>query len=336
MSARKFCITQTLRRFGLHGLAAIAFAGAATQASAAGFPNRPVTIIVPFTAGGGLDAIARIVGVELNKAWGQPVVVENVPGASGMIATSRVARSEPDGYTFMIAGSGEIAVNPTLFRSRLNYDPEHGLAPLAFAARIPNVVVVSKDKKIGSFADFLARAKAAPGQVSYATGGVGNVQHLAGGLISQKLGITLNPIPYKGAAQQVADTVSGHVDATLASYAVVQPFINEGRLVPIAVTSKERLPVLPDVPAVAETPGLAGFDIINWFGFMGPGGTPAPVINALHAALTKALESPDVQERMKSLGAYYVRMSPAEFKTFIQAETAKFADIVEKAGITAE
>lgn len=336
MSANMFRIVKTLRRLGSYGLVTAALAGAAVPSLAAGFPDRPVTIIVPFTAGGGLDAIARMVGQELTKAWQQPVVVENVPGASGMIATSRVARSTPDGYTFVIAGAGEIAVNPILFKARLNYDPVNGLAPLAFAARIPNVVVVSKDKKIASFADFLAHAKANPGKVSYATGGVGNVQHLAGGLIGQKLGIKLSPIPYKGAAQQVADVVSGHVDATLASYVVVQPFITEGRLVPIAVTSKERLPVLPDVPAVAETPGLAGFDIINWFGFMAPGGTPAPVINTLHAALTKALESPVVQERMKSLGAYYVRMTPAEFKTFIQGETAKFADILEKTGITAE
>ncbi|MEP9379153.1 tripartite tricarboxylate transporter substrate binding protein [Aquabacter sp. CN5-332] len=325
---------------GRCSLIASAFAAlvllAGAPALAAGFPDRTVTIIVPFTAGGGLDTIARMVGEQLNKAWQQPVVVENLPGANGLIATSRVARSTPDGYTFMIAGAGEVAVNPTLMKGKLTYDPVDGLTPLAFAARIPNVVVVSKDRKIASFQDFLAYAKANPGKVTYATGGVGNTQHLAGGLISEKLGVSLLPIPYKGAAQQVTDVIGGHVDATLASYAVVQPFISEGRLVPLAVSSAERLPALPNVPAIAETPGLAGFDVINWFGFLAPGGTPEPIVNALHDALTKALENPAVQERMKSLGAYYVRMTPTEFKAFIKEETAKFADIVQKSGITVE
>ena len=219
-----------------------------------GFPKQTVTIIAPYAAGGGVDTVARVVAEELRAKWQKPVIVENVPGASGMIAATRVSRAAPNGHTILLAAAGEIAVNPHLFKGKMSYDPAKDLAPFAFAARIPNVLVVGKDSGVASFAAFVEKAKAS--SVSYGTSGVGNPQHLAGALLGRTAELKLNHIPYKGAAQQTSDVVAGHIEATFASVAAVKPFTTAGRLIPLAVTSAERIPAMPDVPGSASIPAL--------------------------------------------------------------------------------
>ena len=323
---------------GLRGLAKVCFGAALVAvvpgAGAREFPKQTVTIIVPYAAGGGVDTVARVVADELRATWQKPVVVENVPGASGMIAAARVTRAAPDGHTILLAAAGEIAINPHLLKGKMTYDPATGLAPVAFAARIPNVLVVSKDKGVASFAAFLERAKTAP--VSYATSGVGNPQHLAGALLSRMAEVKLNHIPYKGAAQQTSDVMAGHVEATFASVAAVKSFTTTGRLVPLAVTSAERIPAMPDVPAISEHPGLTGYEVVNWFGFFAPGKTAAPLIASLHAAISESLARPAIQERLNGIGAYHASMTPEAFKSFVQSETEKFGSIIERAKITAD
>ena len=298
------------------------------------FPKQSVTIVVPYAAGGGVDTVARVVAEELRARWQKPVVVENAPGASGMIAAARVTRAAPDGYTILLAAAGEIAVNPHLLKGKMTYDPAAGLAPVAFAARIPNVLVVGKETGLASFAAFLERARTNP--ISYATSGVGNPQHLAGALLSRMADLKLNHVPYKGAAQQTSDVMAGHVEATFASVAAVKGFTTTGRLVPLAVTSAERIPAMPDVPTIGEHPGLAGYEVVNWFGFFAPGKTPAPVIASLHAAISEALAKPAIEERLTGIGAYGTPMTPEAFKAFVQAETEKFGLIIERSKITAD
>jgi tripartite-type tricarboxylate transporter receptor subunit TctC len=298
------------------------------------FPKQSVTIIVPYAAGGGVDTVARVIADELRAKWNKSVVVENVPGASGMIAAARVTRATPDGHTILLAAAGEISVNPHLLKGKMTYDPATGLAPIAFAARIPNVLVVGKNSGLTSFAAFVERAKA--NSVSYATSGIGNPQHLAGALLSRTGDLKLNHIPYKGAAQQTSDVMAGHVEATFASVAAVKPFTTTDRLVPLAVTSAERIPAMPDVPAIGEHPAFPGYELVNWFGFFAPGKTPAPVIASLHAAISEALAKPAVQERLTGIGAYSTPMTPEQFKSFVQSETEKFGAIIERSKITAE
>ena len=324
-----------IRRLAMGACLYAALAGGASYARAQeAFPSQTVTIIVPYAAGGGVDTVARVAAEELRAKWQKPVVVENVPGASGMVAATRVTRAAPNGYTILLAAAGEIAVNPHLSKGRMTYDPATGLVPFAFAARIPNVLVVGKETGLTSFAAFVEKAKT--GSISYGSSGIGNPQHLAGALLSRMADLKLNHIPYKGAAQQTTDVIAGHIDATFASVAAVKPFTTTNRVIPLAVTSAERVPAMPDVPAIGEHPGLAGYEVVNWFGFFAPGKTPAPVIAALHAAMSEVWAKPSVQERLNGLGAYSTPMTPDEFKDFVRSETEKFGAIIERSKITAE
>jgi tripartite-type tricarboxylate transporter receptor subunit TctC len=262
------------------------------------------------------------------------VIVDNVPGASGMIGAQRVARADPDGYTLLLAAAGEIAVNPHL--KKLSYDPQRDLAPIGLVARVPNVLAVGGGTPFRTLDDFLAAAKAAPGTLTYATSGVGNPQHLAGALFDKLAGVETIHTPYRGAAQQIADVVGGHVDATYASLAAILPFIQEGRARAIAVTSAQRLPALPDVPALAEHPGLAGYEVVNWFGLFAPAGTPQPVVDRLNAALRGSLDKPTTRARLEGLGILPSPDTPSEFAAFVSSETSKFGRIIEQAQIKEE
>jgi tripartite-type tricarboxylate transporter receptor subunit TctC len=298
------------------------------------YPSRTITIVVPFTAGGGVDSVARLLAEDLKASLGQPVVVDNVPGASGMIGAQRVARADPDGYTLLLASAGEIAVNPHL--KKMSYDPQRDLTPVGLVARVPNVLAVGGGTPFRTLDDLLAAAKAAPGTLTYATSGVGNPQHLAGALFDKLAGVATIHTPYRGAAQQITDVVGGHVDATYASLAAILPFIQEGKARAIAVTSAQRLPALPNVPALAEHPGLAGYEVVNWFGLFAPAGTPQPVIDRLNIALRGSLDQPAARTRLESLGMLPSPGTPSEFTAFVASETSKFGRIIEQAQIKAE
>ncbi|MGG5809316.1 Bug family tripartite tricarboxylate transporter substrate binding protein [Falsiroseomonas sp. CW058] len=300
------------------------------------FPNRPLRIIVPFLPGGGLDLLARQMAEPMRAALGQPVVVENRAGAAGQIGTQAVARAAPDGYTLLLATAGEIAVAPPLYGDRLSYDPLRDLAPVTLAARIPNVLVVGPQVPARSVGELLALARANPDQLSFATGGVGNIQHLNGEMMNRIAGVRTVHVPYRGTAAAITDVAAGRVTMHFAGAAGMLPLIQEGRLRPLAVTSRTRLPSMPDLPAMAEDPALAGYELENWFGLLTTGGTPEPVVARLNAVATAALRSAELASRMLEQGSIPAPMAPAEFRRFIEAEIAKLGTIVREARITPE
>ena len=264
------------------------------------YPSRTITIVVPYTAGGGVDSVARILAQDLQASLGQSVIVDNVPGASGMIGAQRVARADPDGYTLLLSAAGEIAVNPHL--KKMSYDPQRDLGADQPRGAGPERARGRQRPAFQTLDDFIAAAKAEPGTITYATSGIGNPQHLAGALFDKMAGVETIHTPYKGAAQQITDVVGGHVDATYASLAAILPFIKEGKTRAIAVTSAQRLPALPDVPALAEHPGLEGYEVVNWFGLFAPGGTPPAVIDRVNAAVRSSLDKPETRARLEGHG----------------------------------
>jgi tripartite-type tricarboxylate transporter receptor subunit TctC len=312
-------------------LAAALLADPVGLAAQDAYPSSTITIVVPFTAGGGVDTVARLLAEDLKADLGQPVIVDNVPGASGMIGAQRVARADPDGYTLLLATAGEIAANPHL--KKMPYDPQKDLAPVGLVVRVPNVLAVGGDTPFRTLDDLIEQAKAEPGTITYATSGIGNTQHLAGALLDKLAGVETVHTPCKGAAQQIADVVGGHVDATYAGLAAILPFIQEGRARAIAVTSAQRLPALPDVPALAEHAGLGGYDLVNWFGLFAPAGTPRPIVDQLNAAVRSSLEKPATRARLESLGTLPSPDTPSEFAAFVSSEASKFGEIIEQAQI---
>jgi tripartite-type tricarboxylate transporter receptor subunit TctC len=328
------------RRPFLHltGLTACALGAAllapATVVAQPAWPNKPITIIVPFSPGGGVDVMARLVAEKLRPVLGQVVNVENKAGGSGMIGAVAAVRAPADGYTLLMATAGETAINPHVYKAKMQYAPEKDLAPVSLVVKVPNVLVVNPALPIKSTAELLAYAKANPGKVSYGTSGIGNPQHLAGELLAKLSGQQLTHVPYRGASNQLTDTAGGSVDMTFVSLAGARPFMKDGRVRAIAMTSPKRSPLAPDVPALAETKGLEGYALENWFGLFAPAATPAPVVEKLSAAVAQVLKDPDLAKRLNELGGEVTPMAPVPFKAFIQDESRRFARIVQDANIT--
>ena len=300
------------------------------------YPTKPIRIIVPYTAGGGVDTIARMLGDKLSRTLGQGVIVDNKPGASGMIGAATAAKSPPDGYTLLLSAAGEIAVNPSLYKGKMQYDPQKDLAPISLVVRIPNVLVVNPDVPAKTTAELVAYAKANPGKISYSSSGIGNPQHLNGELFNKMAGVQTSHVPYKGASQQLTDVMAKHVSMTFTSVTAALPFLKNNQLKAIAVTSAKRVPSLPDVPALSEFKPLANYELVNWFGLFAPAKTPEPVIAKLHAALADALKDPEIVKKLEAQGAEPALMTPAQFTQFITTETAKFGKIVVDANVTVE
>lgn len=304
------------------------------QAQDANWPNKPITLIVPFSAGGGVDVMARLLAEKLHASLGQPVIVDNKAGGSGMIGTVAAVRAPADGYTLLMATAGETAINPHVHKGKMQYAPEKDLAPVTLVVKVPNVVVVNPRLPIKTVGELLAYAKANPGKLSYGTSGIGNPQHLAGELLAQLSGTPLTHVPYRGASNQLTDTVGGSIDMTFVSLAGARPFIKDGRVRAIAMTSAKRSPLAPELPAVAETKGLENYALENWFGLFAPAATPPAVVQKLNAAVLQALKDPALLARLNELGGEPAPMAPAQFKAFIQAESNRFARLVQDARIT--
>ena len=317
-------------------LAGLALATAGLPAMAQDYPARQITIVVPFTAGGGVDAVARLLADKLRVSLKQPVIIDNKPGASGMLGAQAVVKAPADGYTLLLGSAGETAINSFVYKGKMSYAPEKDLAPITLVTRIPNVMVVRPDFPGKTIEDFVAYAKKNPGKVSYSSSGVGNPQHLNGELLEEVAGIFMVHIPYKGASGQLIDVTTGVVDATFVSYTAARPFIQGGKVKAIAVTSAKRASFAPDVPAIAEYKPLAKYQLENWFGLFAPAATPVAVQEKINAAVTQALADPELAKKLREQGGEPSPMSIAQFKSFIKGESAQFARIVETAKITAD
>ena len=316
--------------------AVLAAAVLALPAWAQDYPARTITLVVPFTAGGGVDAVARLLADKLRASMKQSVVVDNKPGASGMLGAGAVAKAPGDGYTLLLGSAGETAINPLVYKARMQYQPQKDLAPITLVARVPNVLVAATGFPAKNVAELVSYAKAHPGKVGYATSGVGNPQHLNGELLASVAGIKLNHVPYKGAANQLVDVASGVVDMAFVSYAGAAPFIKGGRVKVLAVTSAQRASFAPDIPAIAETPATASYSLENWFGLFAPAATPPAIQARLNVAVAQALKDPELARRLREQGGEPAPMTQQQFRDFIAQETQKYAQIVESAHITPE
>jgi tripartite-type tricarboxylate transporter receptor subunit TctC len=302
----------------------------ATLASAQTYPTRPVRIVVPFPAGGGVDASARTVGQKLAEQLGQPVVVDNRAGAAGTIGADHVAKSAPDGYTFLVAGPGAISV-ATLVFSKLPYVPTRDLAPVTTLVTMPYIVVTHPSLPVKNARELIALAKANPGKLNMASGGAGTGQHLAGELFNMMAGVKMLHIPYKGTAPAIADIMGGHADLTFSDPSVL-PQVKSGKLKAIGVSGTQRYEPLPDVPVIAQT-GLPGYDAINWYPMMAPAQTPKEIIARMNTEVLKALKDPVVRERLMSQGLIPSGNSPGELAAFIREDTKRWEPVIKATGV---
>lgn len=296
---------------------------------AAEYPGRPIRVVVPFPPGGTSDILTRIIGDKLTASLGQQIVIDNRPGAGGVIATDIVAKSNPDGYTLYMTFVSH-AINPYVY-AKLPYDSEKDFAPVALFAVTPNIVVVTPSLPANSIKDLIALAKAKPGQINYASAGIGTNSHLSAEMISAMTGIKMTHIPYKGAPQANADVASGAVQMHIPSMPVAVPLIKSGRLKGIAVTGTKRSPVFPEVPTVAET--IPGYESLAWYGFIAPKGTSQAVVARLNADIQKALKLPDLVDAMSKQGADPTYLGPKEFDSYIKAELKRWGAAVKAAGL---
>jgi tripartite-type tricarboxylate transporter receptor subunit TctC len=314
-------------------LAAIVLLQVGAIARAQDYPARPITLIVPYAAGGGNDLVARVVAERMSHTLGQQIVIENRGGAGGSIATRQAARAEPDGYTLAIGGTGTLAVDPTLYPN-VGYDPRKDFAPVGLIATSALVLVVHPALPASSVPALIALAQKAPGQINYASAGAGSGIHLAAELFAAMAGIKLTHIPYKGSSPALNDLLGGHVSLYFSSLPPALPLVREGKLRALAVTGPGRSSQFPDLPTVAET--LPGYEAVLHYGIIAPAATPRPIVERLNKALRAALEAPDVRARLASAGAEPLPSTPAEYAADIDREETKWSGIVKGAGAKPE
>jgi tripartite-type tricarboxylate transporter receptor subunit TctC len=314
----------------------LAFIALPLTARAQAWPERPVTIIVPFAAGGGTDILARVLAERLSAAFGQRFIVENKAGAGGMVGAGHVAKATPDGYTLLVSSPAEIAINQHIFE-RMTYDPLKELAPITLLAWTPLIIAAHPDLKIATPAELLKAMQERPQPIPYSTPGVGSGMHLAGEFLNRTVGKGLQHIPYRGAGPAVADAIAGQVPLTIAGMPPVVPHVKAGTLKAVAVTSARRSALFPDIPTLAEQgPAYRDIDLTNWFGFLAPAGVPESILRRLHAAAIAALAEPVVRQRIADQGAEPVGNTPAEFQAFIAAESEKYRRIAVATGVKAQ
>jgi tripartite-type tricarboxylate transporter receptor subunit TctC len=321
-------------RMGAALLGACLIVQPAAQAQTRGYPEKSVRVIVPAPPGSAPDFLVRLVGQKLSEAWGQPVVIDNIVGASGNIGTERAAKAVPDGYTLLFNTIGPIAVNVSLF-DKLPYDPIKDLAPISLVAKMPNILTVNPGVPVKNLAELIALAKKEPGRLRYGTAGPGTTQHLSGELLNTLAGIQLVGVPYKSSAQMTTDALGGQIEVLFHNAPVLLPHLKSGGLRGIAITSAKRSPAVPDLPTMAEA-GVPGFEITAWFGFMAPRGTPQAIIEKIHTDVARIVASPEIQERILSQASEPVGNSPAEYAAFINAEIAKWRAVIKQANVKAE
>lgn len=302
------------------------------HAQAATWPTGPITMVVPFPPGGPTDLIARVLGKQLSEQLGQQVIIDNKGGANGTIGSGAVAAAKPDGYTILY-NTSSIALAPNLFKN-LSFDPVKDFAPISSTAVIPLVLLVHPSVPAKNFTEFVSHAKSKPGQLSYGSAGMGNITHLGAFLINQSAGIDAVHVPYRGSAPAMVDLVGGQVQFATNTLNDSLPFIRDGRLKPLAVTSAQRSTQLPDVPTIAEA-AIPGFEVGAWQGIVAPAGTPPDVVKRLNTEVLKALQSDFVQKQLADQGAQALGSTPEEYAAYIKSEIKRFGDIIKAAGVQA-
>ena len=308
------------------------FAALAGGAPAQGYPAKSIRVVAPFAPGGALDLTARTVGGKMSESMKQTVVVDNRPGAGGVIGGELVAKAPPDGYTVLLASPAEIAVLPHL--QKMPYNVEKDLAPVSLAVVTPLIFVAHPSLPVKTVKEVIALAKARPGQLSYASAGTGGVQHLAGELLKITARINIVHVPYKGAGPALPDILGGHVPLFFSGMPPSIPHVRAGKLRALAVTTTKRSPAAPEVPTMMEG-GVPGFDISNWFAYFVPAGTPSDVISRLNAEINRGLKLPDVREKLGNVGAEAVGTSSDELARFVRVESEKFARLIKASGAKA-
>ena len=297
------------------------------------YPSKPIRIVVPFAPGGGTDLTARVVGQRLTERTGQPVVIDNRPGAGTMLGTELTLKSPPDGYTFMIASASH-AINPSLYR-KVNYDPIRDFAPITLAISFPFIIAVHPSVPVRNVKELIAHAKANPGRLTYASSGTGATNHLAGELFKSMAGIDLLHVPYKGGGPAMNDTIGGQVSMIFGTVLETMPQVRAGRLRGLAVSSGKRAAFAPDVPTAAED-GLPGYDVTGWYAFLAPAGIDRGVLAKLNQEITSALTAPDIREKLLALGAEPWPTTPQAAQAFIAAEVGRWGRLIRGARITAD
>ncbi|MEO5771986.1 MAG: tripartite tricarboxylate transporter substrate binding protein [Burkholderiaceae bacterium] len=295
------------------------------------YPTRPVTVVVPFPAGGGGDFLARTVQDGFSKALGQQVIIENKAGAGGALGTSAVARAAPDGYTIVLGNIGTHAINPSVYKT-LSYDPVKDFAPISHAVNVEYGVIVGKKQNVASLKELIQVARQNPGKLNFGSGGAGSGPHLGGELFKKHADIDIAHIPYKGGAPMMNDLLGGQIDLVVADLPTVIAQVRAGSLRLLAMASKERSPLMPDVPTTVEA-GLEGFEMSAWQALYAPAGTPAPIISRINAAFTKALSAPDVRERLRAAGSEVVASTPEALAAFQGRELQRWAKVAKDAKV---
>ncbi|MGH8617236.1 MAG: Bug family tripartite tricarboxylate transporter substrate binding protein [Burkholderiales bacterium] len=308
-----------------------AFAGAAM---AQGYPGKPVRMISPFAAGGGVDFTARLVSQKLTEALGQTFIVDNRAGAGGVIGTELVAKAPPDGYTLVLGSAGPMTILPAL-SAKLPYDPLKDFAPITLVTSMPYVLVVHPSLPVKNVKELLALAKAKPGQLNFASPGNGSTTHLAAELLKTSANVDMVHVPYKGVAPAVVDLLAGQVQFMSGDLSTVMPQVKAGRLRALAVTSAKRSAQVPDLPTIAES-GVPGYDASGWFGVLAPAATPAEIVTRLNAAIVKGISTPDSRAKLATLGGDVVGSTPAEYATFLREDLAKWSKLIKTIGLKAD
>lgn len=314
--------------------AACAFAITATAAPAQTFPSKPITLVVPFPAGGALDAVARPMAEAMRKTLGQPVVVENVAGAGGTVGTGNVARAAPDGYTILLGSVATHAIAAGIY-AKLPYDPIASFVPISQLTRGPLVLAAGPQVKSGTVGDLVAAAKSSPGTINYASTGNGTALHVAGELFKSAAGIAVQHVPYRGGGQAMTALMAGEVSYIIGNTQLVMPLISGGKIKALAVTGDRRLAALPDVPTFTQA-GIPGVDVVTWFGLFAPAGTSPEIVRQLNTSASAALKSEAVQQSLATIGDEAVGSSVADFATFVKAEHQRWVQITRSAGIKVE
>jgi len=312
----------------------LAVASSLAYAQSAVYPNKPVRWVVPFPPGGSADIMGRMIGQDLAKALGQQVVIENRAGASAIVGSEYVAKSPADGYTLLQANVSQMTIHPSLY-PRLPYDPLKDFAPVTVLGIVTSVMVTTPALPVASVRDLVALAKKRPGQLNFTSSGAGSSTHLTGELLKQRAGIAMTHINYKGSGPALTDVMAGFVEIMFENLPSALPFINANKLKVLAVTGKDRSPVLKSVPTLAES-GFPGFDMVSWQALVAPAGTPRAVVDRLNAEVAKVLKTPEMKEKMTGLGTDVVANSPEQFAQYLREETAKWSKIVKDAGIKLE